>query len=90
MADCNEAWLAKINLAGKAICEDLLHSGLDRAEEYASQFGIPESEMPLVLANAYFRAAVLTNSSALGLDDEDLAKRIMQAIKDTAREKAQP
>ena len=49
-------------------------------------FGIPESEMPLVMANAYFRVAVQVNAIAFHIDDEDLGQRIMQAIKSAARE----
>jgi hypothetical protein len=90
MGDSGEANLAKLNKAGEAISEDLFRAGFDRAEEYASRFGIAESEMPLVLANAFFRVAVHANAIVFRLDGEDLGKRVMQAIKDAAREASQP
>ena len=86
MNDSEDSDLAKLNEAGRVISEDLFHAGVARAEEYAARFGIPEAEMPLVMANAYFRAAVHVNATAFHIDDEDLGKRMLQAIKSAARE----
>jgi len=65
---------------------------LDRVNEYAPTYGIPESDIPLVLANAYLRVAIMTNASAFGLDEEDLGARFNAAIKDAIQERraAQP
>jgi hypothetical protein len=78
--------LARLNKAGAALSEEFLHFGFDRAQQYAVTYGIPESEMPIVIANAYYRLAVETNAEVFGLSGEVLGKRIMQVIKDTARE----
>ena len=57
-----------------------------RFEQYAERFGVAESEKPLVIANAYFRLAILANAELFGLDVDDLGKRMMQVIKDAGRE----
>ena len=86
MAD-NQFELDKLNLAARYIGSQLFDAGLDRVNEYAPTYGIAESDIPLVLANAYLRVAIMTNSSAFGLDEEDLAARFNAAIRDAIQQR---
>jgi hypothetical protein len=86
MAD-NQFELDKLNLAARYIGSQLFDAGLDRVDEYAPTYNIPESDIPHVLANAYLRVAIMTNASAFGLDEEDLGGRFNEAIKEAIRER---
>ena len=83
----NQFELDKLNLAARYIGAQLFDAGLDRVNEYSSTYSIPESDIPLVLANAYLRVAIMTNASAFGLDEEDLGARFNSAIKDAIQER---
>jgi hypothetical protein len=79
--------LDKLNLAARYIGAELFDAGLNRVNDYAPTYGIPESDIPLVLANAYLRVAIMTNASAFGLSEEDLGARFNGAIRDAIQEK---
>jgi hypothetical protein len=91
MAD-NQFELDKLNLAARYIGSQLFDAGLDRVNEYAPSYNIPESDIPLVLANAYLRVAIMTNASAFGLSEEDLGARFNEVIREAIQERraAQP
>ena len=74
-----------LNEAAKAIGAELFEAGLDRVNEYAPRYNIQESDIPLVMANAYLRVAIMTNASAFGLDADDLAGRFNDAIMAAAK-----
>jgi len=77
----------KLNLATRYIGAELFDAGLNRVNEYVATYSIPESEIPLVLANAYLRVAIMTNASAFGLEEESLAARFNGAIWDAIQER---
>ena len=80
MAQSDRASIDTLNEAAKAIGAQLFDAGLDRVNEYAPRYNLQESDIPLVMANAYLRIAIMTNASAFGLDADDLAGRFNEAI----------
>lgn len=86
MSDSDRTDLDTLNEAAKAIAAELFDTGLEHVSEYAAKYNIRESDIPLVLANAYLRVAALTNASCFGLDANELACRFNEAMKNLPRE----
>ena len=80
MAESDRTSIDTLNEAAEAIGARLFEAGLDQVHEYARRYNIQESDIPLVMANAYLGVAIMTNASAFGLDADDLAERFNDAI----------
>lgn len=70
-----------LNHAAHKIGGQLFQAGSERVPEYIERYGIRESDVPLVLANAFLRVCALTNASVFGLDANELAVRLSETIR---------
>lgn len=81
MVDDERTPLEVLNHAAQEIGGQLFQAGIDQVPEYIERYGIRESDAPLVLANAFLRVCALTNASVFGLDANELAGRLSEAIR---------